>query len=212
MRYTMLATLPLLVLMALPAIAKKSSDAESVRQTAAEYFSSVDPGSGDHGELTRQYILEQVHWVQLGVERWSVDNSEYNPPAVDIRVYPYSLDQLVHPWSKNTSYLDPGLYPNPYTASGADDYDAQPVPPVWSPDSAGNFSYLTKYNTETGAVEDYLLIAYGPDQDTNLSLMVNGELLPGVILYTSPSTLDLLNGAEMYCGGQKYHVLVGGDS
>jgi hypothetical protein len=212
MRYTLLASLFLLVLLALPAIAEKSNDAESVSLTAAEYFAAVGPGGGDHGELTRQYILDQVHWVQLGVERWSVDNSEYDPPTVDIRVYPYSLDQLVHPWSKYMSYLEPGLYPNPYTASDEDDYGAQPVPPVWSPASPGNFSYLTKYNTETGAVEDYLLIAYGPDQETDLALLVNGEALPGVILYTSPSTLDLLNGAEMYCGGQKYHIQAGSSS
>ncbi len=92
-------------------------------------------------------VKQLLHAVQLGLERFAVDNPTGN--------YPDSIDQLVQ-----QRYLIQGLYINPVTSVNGDVPNARDVPFGWSDVAPGNFTYLKRYDG-SGGVTGYALVGYG---------------------------------------------------
>ncbi|MFA5010043.1 MAG: hypothetical protein WC553_02320 [Patescibacteria group bacterium] len=99
-------------------------------------------------EAANVFTKQMLHGVQLGLERYAVNNP-------DGWSYPDSIDQLVQ-----KGYLPSGLYPNAVSGMNAADNSAMDVPFGWSSLAPGNFTYLKRYDDE-GRVDLYLLVGYG---------------------------------------------------
>jgi hypothetical protein len=146
--------------------------------------------------------IEVLHYIQLAVERYSIDNND---------MYPESIDTLVQ-----QGYLLPGLYINPVASSDGLALNAKDVPFGWSEIAPGNFTYLKKYNSD-GDVVAYLLVAYGADtthpgsggvNDVNLDGKPDGVIL---MLWTAMTKEDgtaaFINGPnELLAHGEKVSV------
>jgi len=114
-------------------------------------------------DMTKQ----NLHGVQLALERYAVDNYPDH-------CYPESIDQIVL-----EQYMQPGLYPNSILGISVEN-SAMDVPFGWSDIAPGNFTYL-KYYDGNGNVEGYVLVAYGVSLEDTMDVTGNGRL-DGVII------------------------------
>lgn len=153
-------------------------------------------------EAINDLIIHELHRVQIAVERWSVDNSPFPPP--ELAVYPLSVNQLVHPLAEYESdrYIEPGFYMNPHGLAAPGEPTAMCVPLGWSELSPGNFSYLTQINEYTGEATGYIIVGYGPTEDSPFDL--DGDGRPeGVIIILSSGNLDFNEPQTLYDSGRE---------
>jgi len=173
-----------------------SPSASRTTMTMDDFFASKAAMDGELDEaMTDQAISmvkQQLHSIQLGLERWSVDDPD--------GFYPHSINQLVSPMGEWDSYLPAGFYANPFTAGSADELDAMCVPFGWSELAPGNFSYLTHYD-EQGNVTSYMLIGYGPERDRGWDLDGDGEP-EGMIITLSTGQLGRKGKRNFYDNGR----------
>ncbi|MCB1221071.1 MAG: hypothetical protein H7A35_00190 [Planctomycetales bacterium] len=136
--------------------------------------------------------LELVN--QDGVMRWD-GCVWYEIPAeqADPRHarYPSSLPMEAGPGyaSEWASLKEPHFYANPYTATSGKDFDAEVVPFGWTAQAVGNFSYLTQRNGD-GETDGFMLVAWGPDQDSGHDLDGGGSPDGALFIFASERLRD----------------------
>lgn len=163
---------------------------------------SARTGDDALSEAIIELIKAELHRVQLAVERWGVDNSPY-PPA-ELGIYPLSVNQLVHPWPAYEvgPYIEPGFYVNPLSRGEEGQPSAMCVPFGWHELSPGSFSYLTQINEYTGEATGYVLVGYGPTQDSQSDLDGDGEP-EGVVIVLASGNLDYDVPLKLYDSGRQ---------
>jgi hypothetical protein len=158
---------------------------------AAKYFKAKAAAGGvltpELGASAEELAMQDVHEVQLALERYAVDRED--------SAYPQHINQLVL-----TKYLAAGLYANPFTAKAADALDAQEVPFGWTKRAPGNFSYLQIYNHD-GLVVGYCLVAYGADPNGGADVTGDGKP-DGVIVTLASSHVPFSDDTKFYSGGR----------
>jgi hypothetical protein len=113
------------------------------QQQLAAFFAAKPQWAGEAEAMVKQ----QMHQVQLAVERWSTDHSDKGE-----NVYPETLEPVV-----TEGYIPAGFYPNPVSAWSVEELNAQVVPlGQWSP---GDFSYVP--HIVDGRCTGYMLAGYG---------------------------------------------------
>jgi hypothetical protein len=135
---------------------------------------------------------QDVHQVQLFIERYGVDNEWPDPSTQeDVSHYPQHINQLV---IGKYPYGQPGFYANPFTANSADELNAQEMPFGWTEQSPGNFSYLQRYD-EYGDILAYMLILWGPTADSGFDITGDGK--PDGAVMTLESGVPIPGDAPM---------------
>ena len=149
---------------------------------------------------------QDVHQVQLFIERYGVDNQWPDPRTQeDVSHYPQHINQLV---IGKYSYAKPGFYANPYTANAPEELNAQEVPFSWTEQSPGNFSYLQRYD-EFGDILAYMLILWGPTADSGFDITGDGQPDGAVMTLESgvpiPGTapIEPVHGPTLFYSGGK---------
>jgi hypothetical protein len=168
---------------------------DMLQEQRATFYSAKASGELFGEALDRAAISQlqaELHSVQLAAERYSIDNSDNLGEESD--TYPFSVNQLVAPlwWppqDRFINYIDPGFYPNPFISTEATERNAQCVPFGWNDaQSPGNFSYLSRYNKDTGKVDGYVILGYGLAHESGMDVDGDGAL-DGVVLVLYSSTL-----------------------
>ena len=187
---------------------------DTLQDQRIEFYTAKAGGefAGDAlDEAAVALLKEELHYVQLQLERYSVD---YTPQdEMEVRVYPYSINELcAQIWSgyrRNlVSYLMPGLYPNPLRSNEATERNAQCVPFGWDDTlSPGNFSYLTRYDQESGKVDGYLILGYGPTRDSGMDVDSDGTP-DGVIIMLGSHDIDWTQPLTLFDNGRLVTVKV----
>jgi hypothetical protein len=146
-----------------------------------------------------------LHGVQLGLERYSVDDPDEH--------YPESIDVLIR-----EGYLVPGMYVNPVTSVDGLYPNARDVPFGWSNIAPGNFTYLKKYD-QHGKVIGYAIVGYGATldpahfSDWNRDGFDDGKIIileSGLNRPDGSSHLsDALGSQDYYAHGEKITVYFG---
>lgn len=129
---------------------------------------------------TDTIVKQCLHGVQLGVERYAIDQPSVvrDGNRIDFVFYPLNMAQVI-----DGGYITSGFYANPVTADSMTDCDAKAVSVgPWSPERAGNFSYIP-YIGKSGKPEGYMMVGYGSTQDSAVCD------IPGVVIF-------LLSGVE----------------
>ena len=187
----------IVVLLAVFCNAAPSSSQDTMAEDAlAQQTGALSGLDSAQTEAAIAVVKQQLHGVQLALERWSVDDPGY--------FYPESINQLVVPWEKSRSYLPTGFYDNPFTAAGEDETDAMCVPFGWSELAPGNFSYLAQYDRK-GHATGYLLVGYGLERESKWDLDGDGEP-EGIILILSAGKLDWQTSSQFYDAGRKLTI------
>jgi len=177
--------------------------------TEAFFTAKAAAGGVLDAALQEQALMlakQDVHQVQLFIERYGVDNEgPGTKPDQKFSHYPQHINQLV---IGKYSYAQPGLYANPYTANSADELNAQEVPFGWTERSPGNFSYLQRYD-EHGDILAYMLILWGPAADSGFDITGDGKpdgvaqtLESGVTVGSGPSMAPVHGPTVFYSGGK----------
>jgi hypothetical protein len=156
-----------------------------------------------------ELLKEELYYVQLQTERYSVDNSDN--PSKECDTYPFSVNELCAPsWSAYRkdyiNYIMPGFYPNPFISTETTERNAQCVPFGWNDAlSPGNFSYLSRYNKDTGKVDGYFLLGYGPTRESGKD--VDGDGAPdGVIIMLSSGNMDWSQPLTLFDNGREVTI------
>ncbi len=156
-----------------------------------------------------ELLKAELHYVQLAAERYAVDNSPTQ--AMEDNVFPFSVNELCAPmwWppqDRFINYIDPGFYPNPVQASSDTERNAQCVPFGWNDTlSPGNFSYLTQYNKDSGKVDGYLILGYGPTRESGKD--VDGDGAPdGVIIMLGSYNIDWTQPLTLFDNGREVTI------
>ena len=170
-------------------------------------------------ETTEELMLLKEHmtrvearYIALVIVMWSEDrdqdgwelykwNEEEYEPDVDVpgeARYPDNLALLATETPKlnltpGPYYVERGFYPNPYTSSGLDRFNARQVPFGWTVDAVGNFTYLKQYDYY-GEVTGFVLISWGPDPAAGLDVDGDGSPDGALAMHASRYLLDR-NGA-----------------
>ena len=145
----------------------------------------------------------EARYMALVLDMWSEDrdpdgweplrwHEEEYEPDVDIpgeARYPDNLALLATETPKlnltpGPYYVERGFYPNPYTSSGLDDFNARQVPCGWTADAVGNFTYLKQYDYY-GDVTGFVLILWGPDPAAGLDVDGDGSPDGALAMYAS---------------------------
>ncbi len=171
-----------------------------------KFFATVTTGEvqGDElYDLQLEQLKTELHYIQLEVERYSVDYSISCEPAGTR--YPQSMNQLVaETYSEYRdamlAYARPGFYANPFTASGADDLNAVCVPFGWTEDAVGNYSYLLHLD-DFGNVVGYMIVGYGNKLDSGFDIDGDGQL-DGVVISLSSGPMSEKDNEVFYDNGR----------
>lgn len=156
--------------------APQSAPAQSDRPLSrAEFYAAKAAAAGvlDEALLKQAEAItkQNLHAVQLALERWGVDHTD--PPdaaaADGYSVYPQHVNQLIL-----DQYAAAGFCANPYTSAADSELNTREVPLGWTPQAAGNFSYIQFYDTR-GRVMGYMLVGYGADEHGGLDLDGDGQ-------------------------------------
>ena len=151
---------------------------ESYEQQRSRYWQTAPELRGNALDDARRAELRmELHNLQLQIERFSVDHRIGDEPGEYF--YPLSLSQLVigaccEEHGPGGPYMEPGLYPNPFSAGSESELNALQVPSGWSAQAVGNFSYMFQFD-DSGRVIGYVLIGWGPEQQGGLDIDGDGQ-------------------------------------
>lgn len=164
-----------------------------------EFYYNKKQGRVDNAAAT-DLAKSQLHNLQLGLERFSVDYSPPDQPGLSWdqqeRRYPEAISDLVL-----ETYCLPGFYANPFTAASPVALNAHEVPFGWTEQSPGNFTYLKHY-TQEGNVDGYALILWaaepGVGNDVDGDGQADGTALVLTSIFNSPA-----GKVALYSGSQR---------
>lgn len=185
----------LVLAMALPGMGQAGND-ETYEQQRTQYWQTAPELRGNELDSARRAELGmELHNLQLQIERFSIDHRIGDEPGEVF--YPLNLSLLVigaccAEHGPGGSYMEAGLYPNPFSASSTSELNAMQVPCGWTAEAVGNFSYLQHFD-DSGRVISYALIGWGPDQHGGLD--IDGDGRPdGAELLLSNGAFRSVNG------------------
>lgn len=166
-----------LLLMTIAGISPAAAEGPTYEELRDGFWQALADGESITDEDRLNMAKVELLNLQLQSERFSVDHS-VGERAWQLR---YPEDAMLLTAGKcceehdfGDPYMQPGFYPNPYSASAESELDAQPVPFGWTPEAVGNFSYLPQ-RYKDGNITGYVLLLWGPDRYGGLDVTGDGQ-------------------------------------
>jgi hypothetical protein len=174
---TVLVLAALMLTTAPPCICQAGNNDSYAEQRTQYWQSAPELKDSELDSARRAELSMELHNLQLQIERFSVDHRIGDEPGEIF--YPLNLSLLVtgaccEEHGPGGSYMEPGLYPNPWSASSESELNAMQVSYGWTEQTVGNFSYLQQFD-DSGRVISYVLIGWGPDAQGGLDIDGDGR-------------------------------------